>query len=136
MIAIKNDNLLNGICKSCNCTGFAPAVKVELTTQTVEEATVYSLTVTNSSTIPSGDTLKIVHVTFTDSDGVVVRKTVSNTSANHFPRTDFDLTKVQDVKVTVVTTNGCTADGGVTLPIGGTLVNAGNWIFGTDGKYN
>lgn len=59
-----NTNLLQ-MCNDCGAVGFVPAVAYSVSGSNV--------TVTNSSTIPSGDTLKKVHVRLVDQFGGEVR---------------------------------------------------------------
>lgn len=66
--AFDNTNLKQGLCPgSCNIAGFTPVVTYAY------DAVAKTVTVTNASTIPAGDTLKIVHLKVHDKNGGEVR---------------------------------------------------------------
>ncbi len=112
---IDNSNLLQ-MCRDCGAAGFIPAFTYAY------DATAETVTVTNASTIPGGDAIKLIKARVHDyfgndvlgSDpGPVVGAIVINVA-------DLNRSKPLALTVTISTTGGIIADGGAygLLPAG------------------
>ena len=105
-MVIDNTNLLN-MCKDCGAVGFIPTLAYEY------DATAAEVTVTNTSTIPSGDTFLKLKVRVHDFFGNEVRgvQTVQATPLVIDVST-LNRSKPLAITVTLVTTGNIVADGG------------------------
>lgn len=104
-MAINNANLLQ-MCRDCGAAGFVPVVSYAYDGAGAE------VTVTNSSTIPAGDTFAKVHVRVHDFSGKAISGAIT------VPATPLVLdistlnrSKPLAITVTVITTNNIVADG-------------------------
>lgn len=91
--------------------------------------TTQELTVTDASTIPSGDTFKIAHIEVHDKFGGVKRGSITALAGNVVidldAATALNLSKGVVVSSTTVTTKGLSKDGSVRIK-SGILANAGS----------
>ncbi len=105
--AIDNANLVN-LNVNLGTTGFTPAVSYAY------DAGAKTVTVTDGSTIPAGDTLKKVHVKVMDDFGGEVRDTITVTGAPGAKTINvatLDPSNGLKVMATVLTTKMLAADG-------------------------
>jgi hypothetical protein len=104
--AIDNTNLVNY--RGCLPAGFTPALTYAY------NAGAKTVTVTDATVIPAGDTLKKIRVRIHDKFGNEVRGSISallgNTGA--VSTATLDDSKGLDITVTITTTNMIAADGG------------------------
>jgi len=105
-MAINNANLLN-MCKDCGAVGFVPELSYAY------DAVEAEVTITNTSTIPSGDTFLKLKVRVHDFFGKEVRgfQTVQATPLV-IDISSLDRSKPLAITVTLITTNNILADGG------------------------
>lgn len=116
--AIDNTNLLN-LNNDCSKIGFVPAL-----TYTYNAGT-GAVVVTDASTLPSGDTLASLEVQLFDRFSGEIRQNISALAGTTtFDATTLNRAKWLDMKVTLTTTNGLRADGGVYM-----LQAAGNFSY-------
>jgi hypothetical protein len=106
MTSIDNTLLVNSIlCGNCGCQGFIASISYAV------NASAKTVTVTDASTIPSGDTLSKINVRVYDNKtGAFVSGAITAGGGNaviSFPGSDF--TDIS-VTATAVTANGCVAD--------------------------
>lgn len=107
MNPIDNSNLINY--RGTQPAGFIPSVSY------VYDAAAKTVTVTDGSTIPAGDTLSKVHVRIADKFGGEVRDAITVTAgpgAKVLDVSTLDASKGLDLRATVLTTKHIAADGG------------------------
>jgi len=119
MNAIQNTGLLN-LFQAVSFAGFGPSVAYSLSGTT--------LTVTDNTTYPGGDGLKILQITITDREGATVYANTTTTGSGGAAAVSVSTLSAAGgfaVKATVVTNNGLLADLGV-YGVGSTAPAAGN----------
>lgn len=105
--AIDNTNLINVFNGQANVAGFTPAGTY------VYDAAAATVVITDATTIPSGDTLAVIHYQVFDKFGGEVKDKVTATGgAKTLNVASLNKSKPLDIKVTVVTTQNRVADGG------------------------
>ncbi len=107
MKAIDNSGFLN-VCHSCQTTGFVPACTYSFNTSTKV------LTVVNTSTYPSGDSLNVVNITVSDKFGNQKTVQINSESVSATETvalaTGFNVSKGFNILATVVSTNRLSAN--------------------------
>lgn len=109
MTAGSNTPLLNVTKNLVNTVGFAPSVTATVTNST-------TLTITDASTYPSGDSISKINVAVYDKNGGVAYVAITSSSSSRDETVDIsglDTSKPLDVTATVVSTLGCISNGSV-----------------------
>lgn len=105
-MVIDNTNLLQ-MCRDCGAVGFVPDVSY------VYDAGAATITVTDSSTIPAGDSLVRIRIQVHDAFGGEVRDEIELAGGNQVVNiATLDRSKPLAIKVAIYTTNQIAADGG------------------------
>lgn len=106
MNAFSNVNIKDKLCGDCACTGFAP------TATFAYDAGAGTITVTNATTYPAGDSAKQMLVKAIDKDaGQVVGNSTSATGVVTLDVSGLNNAEGFTVLVTVETTKQCISDG-------------------------
>lgn len=119
-LAIDNSNLVNH--RGCIPAGFTPVVSYTY------DAAAGEVVLTDGSAIPTGDTLKKVHVRVHDKFGGEVRDAITTTGsggAKTLNVSTLNNSKGLDITATVLTTKMIAADGGAYNI--GAAGNVANW---------
>lgn len=125
MIAIDNANLLAKLPKPpVNTTGFSPVITAAITWGT-------SITLTDASTFPSGDSFKKINITINDEDGGTAYGAITSASGNTGAISVAGLkqTGTYTIKATVASALGCLGDGSVIISIANTTATVGNYAI-------
>lgn len=119
--AIDNSGILHYRQGSCTILGFTPKVSYAF------DATAKTVTVTDASVIPAGDTFKIIHVHVHDNVGGEVDGEINAAAGNvAIDVSTLDLSRPLNITATLTTVNQISADGSAyNLQAAGTL---GTWL--------
>jgi hypothetical protein len=107
--AIDNSGLIVAACSfNCNISGFTPVVNYVL------DPVAKTLTATDASAFPSGDSFKKVIVRVLDDFGNEVKGSIAAAAGNTGAMSTATLnnSKALTIRATVISTNGLVADGG------------------------
>jgi len=125
MNGFSNENIVDRLCGGCECSGFTPKVDLSYVSGTGV------LTVTDSSTYPTGDSRKIVHVYARDKNAKKVISSIAAADGDGvitMDLTSLDKSEGFTIESTVVTANGCISDGHFSgLGIVATASSLGGW---------
>lgn len=108
MNAFSNANIKDKLCGGCDCTGFAPAVGLNLNTGT------NILTITDTTTYGTGAARKIVQIVIVDRNAKKVYANIPAADADGIITADvstLDRSEGLTVQATVISDKGCISDG-------------------------
>ena len=130
MNAFSNENIKDDLCGGCDCVDFAPSLAF------VYSSGGHTITVTDNSVYPAGDSRKVVQLTVRDKNGDKAVNSISaadGDDAQAVSTAALDASGGFTILATVVSANGCLSDGHADfVGLNVTSGNLGYWDMDND----